>query len=265
MRPFRPLDALGALWVSAAALPPVSAGAAAAYRTVFLTVRRLVVGRRLTVRTDDGDVSMVVSEVESHLDVRRLAVGQLDDVTITATQITWATTEFEQVFDSVTVVARNLHLRPGAPPVLVAAPVELSLDIPTAALDDLLLLTIPRLAGEIGPDGIARLRWASRPLMGHLEVDAELDGPALIVKPRVLTFGRRRWMLPVRTPAYRVRLPPLPHGLQLTEVEFEPGVLRVHGTLPQWRMAVSRRRLDDAIAQLSSVGRTLNLTRSKRE
>jgi hypothetical protein len=46
-----------------------------------------------------------------------------------------------------------------------------------------------------------------------------------------------------------VRLPLLPHGLQLTDVEFEPGLLRVHGTLPEWRMAVSRRRLEDLIGQ----------------
>jgi hypothetical protein len=255
MRPFRPMDALGALWSSAAALPPVSAGAAVAYRTVFLTVRRLMVGRRLTMRLDDGDLTMLVSDIESHL----------DDVTLTATQITWDTTEFEQTFESATVVARNVQLHPGTPPVVVAAPVELSLDIPTAALDELFLLATPRWAGEIGADGVARLRWANRPLMGHLEVDAELDGSALFVKPRVLNFGRRRWVLPVRTPAYRVQLPPLPHGLQLIHVEFEPGLLRVRGTLPEWRLAVSRRRLEDLIGQLSTVGRALNLTRSKHD
>ncbi|CAN5866385.1 LmeA family phospholipid-binding protein [soil metagenome] len=264
MRPFRPLDALGAVWSSAAALPPISTGAAAAYRTLFMTVRRLTVGRRLTVRLDDGDLTMLVADVESRLDVRRLAVGQLDDVTIAAVDIGWDAGVYEQAFDRATVVARNVHLRPGAPPVVVAAPVELSLDIPTAALDDLFLLASPRLAGEIGTDGVARVRWASRPLMGHLEVDAQLDGSALFVKPRILSFGRRRWVLPVRTPAYRVRLPRLPHGLQLTEVEFEPGVMRVRGTLPEWRMAISRRRLENLISQLSSVSRTLNLTRPKR-
>jgi len=45
--PFRPIDMLTSLW-SSAAVAPVSSGAAAAYRTLFMTVRRLVVGRRLT-------------------------------------------------------------------------------------------------------------------------------------------------------------------------------------------------------------------------
>ena len=50
----RPLDKLTALW-SATTMVPVNTGAAAAYRTLFLTMRRMVVGRRLTVRLDDGE------------------------------------------------------------------------------------------------------------------------------------------------------------------------------------------------------------------
>ena len=45
----RPLDMLSSLWSSAAALPPVSAGAAVAYRSLFMTVKRLVVGRTLRI------------------------------------------------------------------------------------------------------------------------------------------------------------------------------------------------------------------------
>ncbi|MDT5243493.1 MAG: hypothetical protein QOD36_869, partial [Mycobacterium sp.] len=36
--PFRPIDMLTSLW-SSAAVAPVSSGAAAAYRTLFMTVR----------------------------------------------------------------------------------------------------------------------------------------------------------------------------------------------------------------------------------
>ena len=51
--PFAP-DMLASLWSSAAAVAPVSSGAAAAYRTLFMTLRRLVVGRRLAVRDDEA-------------------------------------------------------------------------------------------------------------------------------------------------------------------------------------------------------------------
>jgi hypothetical protein len=50
------------------------------------------------------------------------------------------------------------------------------------------------------------------------------------------------------------------HGLTLTRVEFAPGVVRVSGTLPQWRTELDRKRLEDIITQLS-VGVALNLTR----
>ena len=64
--PFRPLDMLASLW-STAAVAPVSSGAAVAYRTLFMTLRRLVVGRRLTVRLDEGGISLTVTEFDSRL------------------------------------------------------------------------------------------------------------------------------------------------------------------------------------------------------
>jgi hypothetical protein len=204
---------------------------------VLLSLLRLVVGRTLTVRQRDGDITMTVAKVESRLDVLRLAVGRLDDIRLTLTDISWETTGFERAV----VVLRNVQLLAGAPPVVMAGPVEVSLEVPASALDHLFLLATPRVGGHIGADGVARVHWARRPTMGHVEVDAALDGSALLLKARAVTFGQRRWALPARTPAYRVRLPLLPHGLALTDVEFEPGLLRVSGTLPHWRLAVSRR------------------------
>lgn len=238
--PFRPLDMVSALWSTAVAVPPVSAGAAAAYRTVFITLRRLVVGRRVTVHAGSGPITMRVSEVESSLDVRRLPVGQLDDVRVSATDIDWQTTHF----DHATAVLHNVHVRPGTPPTVMAAPVHLTLDVPTEALDDLLPRVVPRFAGNIGDDGVARVRFARRPGLGHVEVDAELDGSALLLTARSVTVGHRRWLLPARTPAYRVKLPELPHGLQLTDVRFEPGLLRLSGTVAQWRTEFTRRHLE---------------------
>lgn len=242
--PFRPLDMLGTLWSTASAVPQLSAGAAhasgLAHLTAFLTLRHLVLGKRVTLRADSGPVTLTVSTLASRLDVRRLAVGQLDDVRATATDIVWR----DSRFDHASAVLHNVHVRPGAPPTLVAAPVHLTVDVPTAALDELFATTVPRLAGTIGDDAVARIRFARRPRLGHLEVDGRLDGPVLVLTPRAFTLGRRRWRLPARVPAYRVRLPELPHGLQLTDVRVEPGLLRLSGTLPEWRMDFSRHHLE---------------------
>jgi len=139
--------------------------------------------------------------------------------------------------------------------------VELTLEIPAPVVDDLFRWAAPRLLGEIGADGIARLRLARRPLLGHLEVDAHVDGSTLWLKPRGLAIRQSQWRLPARTPAYPVRLPELPNGLTLTSISFAPGVVRLSGTLPEWRIDVPRKRLEDIINQLTVVGVTLNLTR----
>jgi hypothetical protein len=254
--PFRPIDMLTSLW-SSAAVAPVSSGAAAAYRTLFMTVRRLVVGRRLAVRLDDGDLTLTVTEFDSRLDVRGLSVGQLNDVRLAARDISWRGSRF----DRATAVMHNVHVKPTVPPVLVAAPVELTLEIPAPVLDELFQWAAPRLAGEVGADGVARLRLARRPLLGHVEVDARLDGSTLWLQPSGLIVRQSRWKLPARTPAYPVRLPELPNGLVLTAISFAPGVVCLSGTLPEWRMDVPRKRLEDILSQLSVVGVPLNLTR----
>jgi len=257
--PFRPIDMLTSLW-SATAMAPVSSGAAAAYRTLFMTVRRLVVGRRIAVQLDDGDLTLTVTEFDSRLDVRGLSVGQLNDVRLAARDIRWNGNQF----DRATAVLHNVHMRPTAPPVLVAAPVELTLEVPTPILDDLFVWAAPRLSGQVGPDGVARLRLARRPMLGHLEVDARLDGSTLWLKPRGLVIRKSRWTLPARTPAYPVRLPELPHGLTLTGISFAPDLVCLSGTVAEWQMDVPRQRLESIISQLSVVGVPLNLTRLTR-
>jgi hypothetical protein len=255
----RPIDLLATLWSSTTAIPPVSTGAAVAYRTLFTTLRRLVVGRTLSVRLDDGDITLTVAEFDSRLDLPALAVGQLDNVRLVATDLRWD----HNHIDRAAVTLHNVHLRPGVPPVVVAAPVEMCLELPAAMLDDLFGWVMPRFTGEIGADAVARLRWARRPELGSVEVDARLDGSTLWLKPSRLALRRRQWPLPARVPAYPVQLPELPRGLRLTGIAFGPGSLRVSGTLPEWRMDMPWASLEDIVNQLDSVGRTLNLTSTR--
>jgi hypothetical protein len=253
------LDLLGAVWSSAAAIPTVSTGAAAAYRTLFVTIRQIIVGRRVTVRLDSGDLGMKVSRFDSRLDMRRLAAGKIDDLHIAADQITWGTSRFEHL----SAILRNVHVRPGTPALLVATPIQLALDVPAATFEDLLASTgKPRsLRGEVGADGVARVRWTRRPDWGNVEIDAELDGSVLVLRPRAVTMGSQRWALPARTPSRRVRLPELPHGVELTDVWFAPGLLRLSATLPRWQIEISRRRAEVLLYQLSTAG-LVSLTRS---
>jgi LmeA-like phospholipid-binding len=251
----RSRDLWSSVWSSAAALP-VSSGAAMAYRTLFMTVKRLVVGRTMTVRLDGGDVTLTVTQFDSRLDIRGLAVGQLNDVRIAATDIRWG----EHHFERATLILHNVHVKPGVPPVLVAAPVEVTMTVSTRALNAVLSDALPRLSGQVDDDGRARLRWARRPGLGSVEVDVTLDGSTLWLRPLAVRTRRRRVALPARLPAYPVRLPELASGLTLTSLSLGPSSLQLTGSLPQWRAEVPTARVEDVLAQLSVIGRPLTFT-----
>lgn len=254
--PFQSVELLATLWNTTPG-SPLGSPTATGYRSLFTTLRRLVVGRRLTVGLDVGQTSLTITEFESNLDIRALSVGQFNDVRLAAREIDWGGRRFE----AATAVLRNVHIRPAALPTLVAAPVELTVDLSQAVLDDLIGGTGQRWSADIGPDGVPRLALARRPGMGHLEVDLGVDGLAVVVKPRRLTALRRTWRLPARTPAYRLQIPTLPGELELTDVAVAPGMVRLTGRLPEWRMDLPRGRLEELINQLNGASRSLNLTR----
>ena len=248
--PFRALDMLSSLW-SSTGLPSVSAGAAQAvaapYRTLFTTLQQLLIGKEVTVRIGNQDVVLTVTELDSALEPRGLAVGQLGEVRVAARDIRWDQHHLQRAV----AVLRNVHIRPGVPPVLVAAPIELSSALPTEIFDTVLHQSAPQLRSELCEDGTARLRWARRPGWGGLEVDVDAAGTTLWLRPRTLVTGQRRWALPARTPAYRVPLPVLPQGLLVTDVSLAPDALQLSALLPEWRMDLPLRHLEDLITRLS--------------
>lgn len=246
----RPLDILSALWATAATVPPVSTGAAVAYQTLFMTVKRLVVGRKLTVRLNSGDMTLTITEFDSRLDLAKLAFGQLNDVQVCATEIHWN----QKTFDRAHLTLHNVHLRPGVPPTLVAAPVDITLEVPTRALNEFISTALPHISVLVDDEGVARLRWAGRPGVGSVEVDTVLDGTTLWLTPRVLHVGRRRFGLPNRTPSYPVQLPEMASGLTLTDVTLGPNAVHLSGRLPEWHADVPRARVEDVLTQLSAVG-----------
>jgi len=215
-------------------------------RTLFVTLPKLVVSRRITVRLGDGELRATVTAFDPRFDVWTLPVGQLGDVRIAARDIHWN----DSRFDRAEIVLHDVHLKPSAPLILTAAPVEATVHVHADVLHELFGWAAPRLAGEVGADAVARLRWARRPGLGHVEVDARLDGSTLILHPRAVTMRRTRWALPGRTPAYRVRLPALPSGMQLTGVAFAPDAVALTATLPVWQLQMPLTRVDDILAQL---------------
>jgi hypothetical protein len=238
------------LW-SSTGLPSVTAGAAQAaampYRTLFTALQQLLIGKEVKVHTGDQDVVLTITEFDSALEPRELAVGQLGQVRVGARDITWDQHHLQHAV----AVLHNVHFRPGVPPTVVAAPAELTLSLPAKIVDDALRRAAPQLRSVLGADGTALLHWSHRPGWGGLEVGLEVSGTTLWLRPSALVTGQRRWTLPTRTPAYPVPLPDLPHGLLVTDVRIGSDALDVSGLLSQWRMELPLRNLEEIITQLS--------------
>jgi hypothetical protein len=198
---------------------------------------------------------MTVTEFSSPLDARALAVGQLGEVRIAVADLRWDGHRFEQVI----AVLHNVHIRPGVPPVLVAAPVELTAQLPDDVLVDLVHHAVPHLDGQLLENGTAQLRWARRPSLGSLEVDVDAVGSTLWLKPRAVLTGRKRWKLPSRTPGYPLHLPDLPQGLIVTSVDLRSSAVKLSGLLPQWHLELPLRGIEDVITHLSRAGRSVSL------
>lgn len=254
--PLRALDVLGSLW-SSTGLPSVTAGAAQAvavpYRTLFTALQQLLIGKRVTIRMGDHDVTLTVTELDSELEPRGLAVGQLGEVRVAACNIEWGPHSQQHLSHAVAVL-RNMHIRPGVPPLAIAAPVELSTALPAKIFDDMLRQAAPQLHAQLNADRTAQLHWARRPGWGSLEVDVDVVGTTLWVRPRALVTGltgQRRWKLPGRTPSHPVPLPDLPHGMLVTGVTLGVDSLHISALLPEWRMDLPLRHLEDVISQLS--------------
>ena len=251
--PLRALDVLGSLW-SSTGLPSVTSVSAQAvavpYRTLFTTLQQLLVGKRITIRMGDHDVTLTVTELDSELEPRALAVGQLGEVRVAARDIEWG----QQRLQRAVAVLRNVHIRPGVPPLVVAAPVELSTALPAEIFDEMVRQAAPQLHAQLRADSTAQLHWVRRPGWGSLEVDVNVVGTTLWVRPRALLTGltrQRRWKLPKRTPAHPVPMPELPHGLLVSGVSLGVDSLEISGLLPEWRMELPLRHLEDVISQLS--------------
>lgn len=206
------------------------------HRPLGVLLFRLALGRSLTVPLEQGRLTLALTGLTSRTDIRRLALGQLTDLRISARDIRWEGASLQRA----RIVARNVRLRPGVPPIVVAAPVEVSLELHAADIDELVRRSAPRLLGDVDADGVARLRWARRPALGALLISTELDETGMRLRPHTIEWGgHRRWRLPTRTPAYRLRLRNMPEDLRLTDVTFGRNTVYVSAVLARWQVDTS--------------------------
>jgi hypothetical protein len=212
------------------------------FTAVVDTARNWLIGKRRTFALGGRELTMVLEDVSVEGSDLARAVGQYGQLRILARDVDWG----EYRFEWVDVQARNVHLRPGTKPVLVAAPIRGEAFLSAAAASRWLAAASPRLElamhAGVPQVGLAGAPWA------RLEVEAGAEGKSIRVVPRALHLLDQR--LALRVPAFHVPLPELPFDIMLTSVEPAPGGFILRGVLPEWQRPLARADLERLLAKM---------------
>ncbi len=206
-------------------------GGRTALQGLLEEVRAQLVGRRLTFGSGADALTLTLDDVAADPDPLLLAVGQLGEVTLTAKEVHWR--DFE--FVGARANARNTHTRPGARPLLIAAPVDLVVTVSDAQLSRLVAERSSRVEIQITDDARVVARLRRHPTWGWLEVEPSVEGRRVMFRPlRVGTSRRALRILPTLPHAHFAL--PIEDGLHVTRLEVGSGSLDVHVRLSEWRL-----------------------------
>jgi hypothetical protein len=202
------------------------------FGTLVDAARAWLVGKPRTFRLCGRELTLTLTDIAVEGPDMARAMGQYGQVRIRARDVEWDGCQLGRL----EILARNVHLRPGSAPALVAAPLLVEALVPGSAASRWLPAASPRLALTVR-NGVAQLSLARAP-WARLEVEAGAEGRCILIRPRALHLRGRR--LPVRSPAFRLAQLKLPRGLLLTAAEPTPDGFVVRGTLDEWHRSLSR-------------------------
>ncbi len=199
-----------------------------------------LIGKKRTFRFPEGDLTMVLVDISVEgSDLARI-IGQYGQVRILARDVEWGGYQFERM----EIRVRNVHLRPGSRPTLVAAPVHCEGFMPAAAASRW-LASISSQLELVLTDGVPQVGVLGAP-WARLEVQADGGGRSVHIRPRALRLGDLR--LSLWSPTFTVDLPMLPGGAMLTSVEAAAGGFVMRGTLGEWQRSLSREGVERLLA-----------------
>jgi hypothetical protein len=198
--------------------------------------RSWLIGKKRTFGLWGHDLTLILEDISVEGPELARAIGQYGQTRISARDVEWNDYRFERL----EITARNVHLRPGTRPTLVAAPVLCEAFVSAPAVSRWLATVSPRLELAMRA-GVPQVGLAGAPWL-RLEVEAGAGGKSIRVAPRALHLLDHR--VPLRVPAFDVPLPPLPVDVMLTSVEPAPGGFVMRGLLPEWQRSMSRADLD---------------------
>jgi hypothetical protein len=209
-------------------------------------------GKKRTLRFPEGDLTMVLTDISVQgSDVARF-VGQYGQARILARDVEWGGYQFERM----EIQVKNVHLRPGTRPVLVAAPVLCEGFMPAEAASRW-LATISSQLELVLQDGVPQVGVIGAP-WARLEVEAGAEGRSVHIRPRALRLGDLRLSL-WWSPTFNMSMPELPGGAMLTSVEPVAGGFVMRGMLGEWQRSLSREGVERLLAGMRAGNDRLDL------
>lgn len=216
------------------------------FTAIVDTARNWLIGKKRTFAVAGRDLTLVLEDLSVEGSDLARAVGQYGQLRILARDVEWDDYRFERL----EIQARNVHLRPGTKPVLVAAPIRGEAFLSAAAASRWLAAASPRLELAMH-EGVPQVGLVGAPWV-RLEVEAGAEGKSIRVVPRALHLLDRR--LSLRVPAIHVPLPELPFDVMLTSIEPAPGGFILRGVLPEWQRQLGRSDLERLLATMRGSG-----------
>ncbi len=234
---------LSASAAAALGLPAPAALAGDSFGALVDAARNWLIGKKRTFSLAGHDLTLVLEDLSVEGSDLARAIGQYGQVRLLARDVEWSGYRFERI----QVLARNVHLRPGARPVFVAAPVLFEAFISASAASAQLATVSPRLELTMQA-GVPQVSLTGAPWV-RLEVAPGAGGQSIRIQPRALYL--LDWRVSVPAPSFDVPLPPMPlEGILLTSVEPAPGGFLVKGVLPEWQRSMSRDDLERLLATI---------------
>jgi hypothetical protein len=212
------------------------------------TARNWLIGKKRTFTVAGRDLTMTLEDLSVEGSDLARAMGQYGQVHMLARDVAFG----DYRLDRVEIQARNVHLRPGTKPVLVAAPIRGEAFLSAATASRWLAATSPRLELAMHA-GVPQVSVVGAPWL-RLEVEAGAEGRSVRVVPRAVHLLDRRLSL-IGIPAFHLPLPELPIDVMLTSVEPAPGGFVLRGLLPEWQRPLSRSDLERLLTAMRGGGK----------
>ncbi|CAM3295570.1 LmeA family phospholipid-binding protein [Kibdelosporangium persicum] len=211
-----------------------------------------VIGREVTMRVADADVTLVPVEIDTELDTVGLALGQVPWLRVVAQDVTWPGTPVQLLAVTASDVRFQSLPMPSVQANEVSVEITLAADVVRAKVAELQ----PDLVVDIGDDSVMRVRWAPRRSWGHVEVEPVVAGGGVHLRPKVLQVRNFRFRAVDRLRPAVVEIPDLPRGLRLTGVELGESRLVLRGEAERWHERIP---LIDLLTWLATAAATFTL------